>query len=173
MDHERTVTIEWSIPNEQWDKARSAVAVHPARSDYDRRGLGRYYLLYGDVDFAYDGSHLYGAVYGIKGINVSLMDLGLALAGAHMKDAFSPGATAVYEQLDDDLKIRFVTDREAVHILASDRPEEFVVERAAFTRGVISFLCGFASACAREVNGIMGWESMAPLRDFAAKYCGN
>jgi hypothetical protein len=173
MDHDGTLTIEWSIPGDQWDKARNEVALHSARSDYDRHQLGRYYLLYGDVDFAYDGARLYGGVYGIKGINLSLMDLALALASAFLKEAFVPGRTTTYEQLDDDLKIRFTTDDESVHVSASDRPGELVVDREAFRRGIASFLCGFAAACAREVGEIMTWDSMAPLRDFAARHCGN
>ena len=69
MENDRTLMIEWSIPEEQWDKARKAVKVHAARSDYDRRRLG-----------------------------LSLMDLGVALADAHMKEAFVPGGVTTYEQ---------------------------------------------------------------------------
>jgi len=169
----RAFVIEWSIPGEQWDKAREAVALHSPLSDYDRRRLGRYYLLYGDVDFAHAGSRLYGGIYGIKGINVSVMDLSVALAEAYTKEAFAPGRSTTYEQLDDDLQIQFTTDEDAVHIAATDRSEELVIQRADFTREVVAFLCSVVAACRREVGGIMEWESMTPLREFEAMNCGN
>jgi hypothetical protein len=90
MEHERAFVTKWSIPDQRWDKAREAVAQHAAQSDYDRHPLGRYNLLYGNLDFAYAGPRVYG-------VNLSLMDLGLALADAYVKEAFVPGCTTTYE----------------------------------------------------------------------------
>lgn len=53
MSGQQRFAIPWSIPEEQWEKARAAMITHERGSAYDRRGLGRYYLLYGDVDFVY------------------------------------------------------------------------------------------------------------------------
>jgi hypothetical protein len=79
-----TFAISWSVPADQWAKARRAVAEHGQGSDYDRRGLARYYLLNGDVDLRCGDARFYGAKYGTHGVNVSLFDLGLALAEAYL-----------------------------------------------------------------------------------------
>ena len=136
MAEENTLTIPWSVPEEQWEKARRTMAKHGAHSSYDRGGDARYQLLYGDVDFVYADKAFYGDTYGAKGINISLFDLALALADAYLKQQFAPGAKAKYDQLDDDLEIEFFGEDDGVRVTASDRPAALVVPRSAFERGV-------------------------------------
>ena len=173
MSEEHIFTIPWSVPEVQWEKARAAISRHERGSTYDRRGLGRYYLLYGDVDFTYDHDHFYGDTYGAKGINVSLFDFALALADAYIKQRFAPGETATYDQLDDDLQIHFTGEDEVIRVSASDRPGALIVPRVTFQQGVLSFLCSVASALKQRFEGVMDWESMAPLKEVMVRFCGN
>lgn len=170
MDQEQTFTMPWSVPREQWERARAAMANHGRGSAYDRRGLGRYYLLYGDVDFVYGETPFYGSSYGANGINVSLIDLALALADAYLKHNFAPGATAKYQQLDDELEIQFSGEGEDVRITASDRPNAVVIPRSAFEHGVLTFLRGLTGAIAAQLSGALDWESLAPLKEMAARF---
>jgi hypothetical protein len=173
MTVEDTFTIDWSIPEEQWERARRAVRENAVHSDYDRRALARNYLLYGDIDFSCGGARLYGSVYGTKGVNISVLDLALALSVAHLKQVFVTHRGTTYEQLDDDRRIAFKCTNETVEIRASDRPEPLVVDREPFARGLVTFLCGFASSCTQQAEGLMKWDTTGPLRDFARRFCGN
>jgi hypothetical protein len=173
MREEHTFTITWSVPEEQWEKAQAAMIAHQTGSPYDQRGLGRYYLLYGDVDLAYDGDRFYGQKYGPNGINVSLFDFAVALADAFLKQRFVPEASATYDQLDDNLQIHFVGEGDAIRVTASDHPEALRVPRAAFLQGILGFLCGLASAIKQRLGKLIEWESMAPLKEVMVKFCVN
>jgi hypothetical protein len=173
MIEQHTFTIPWWIPDAQWEKAKLALGTQEAGSSYDRRGLGRYYLLYGDVDFVYDGAHFYGGTYGANGINISLFDLAVTLADAYLNQGFAPGASTKYDQLDDDLQIHFSGEDEVVRMAASDRSGVLLVPRAAFQEGVLAFLCGMAGAIEHRLREALEWESLAALREVAARFCAN
>jgi hypothetical protein len=170
MKSEHLLVIEWSILDEQWEKAKAVLVENGRGSAYDRGALARYYLLYGDVDFAYEGSRLYGDTYGVKGINVSFFDLVIAFADALLAERFAPGRSMTYEQLDDDLRIQFAAEGEAVRIMASDRPDAFLVPRAAFVRGVVVFLCAVGNALTERLSAAMDWQSMASLKEVMVRH---
>lgn len=169
MSGQQRFAIPWSIPEEQWEKARAAMITHERGSAYDRRGLGRYYLLYGDVDFVYGAQRFYGDAYGADGINVSLFDLAIALASAWLERRFDPGASITYEQLDDDLRIHFAGEPDVIRVTASDRADALLVSRGAFQEGVVAFVCAVASAMRQKLPGVLEWESLAPLEEVAVR----
>lgn len=173
MNEEHTFTIRWSVPDSQWEKARVALEKHGRGSNYDQRGLARYYLLYGDVDFVYDGKPFYGETYGADGINVSLLDLALALADTYLRQRFVPGGRAQYDQLDDDLRIEFYGVDAGVRLAASDSGSVVVVPRAVFESGVLTFLRDFAGAVNTHLEGALDWESMGPLREVSGRLGAN
>lgn len=173
MSEERIFTILWSIPEAQWEKAQAEMTSHGQASTYDLRGLGRYYLLYGDVDFVYDQKPLYGSEGGSNGINISLFDLAIALADAYCKKKFIVGGKVRYEQLDDDRQIDFFSEPQDVRITANDQAVALVVPRAAFEQGVLRFLREFAAAINTRIAGALEWESLAPIKEVALRFASN
>ena len=171
MDEKPTFTIKWILPEDQWEEVRARTIENAPGSSYDRNQLGRYHLLDGDVDFEFAGLPFYGRSPGRGPVNLSLFDLGIALADAYLKHRFDPDAEATFNQLDDDRHIYFRGDDAFIKISANDQPLELHVPREAFQRGVISFLCGLAGEIRRRVEILMQWESMAPLREVVARFC--
>jgi hypothetical protein len=170
MSPDQSFTITWVVPDEEWEDARDATAEHAPGSSYDRTELGRYYLLDGDINFKFGSTCMYNPP-GASGINLSLFDLGMALADAVMKHRFDPDANVTYEQRDDDRRIHFRGEEDVIRISANDPSQELVVPRQAFECGVIAFLCELASAIRCHVPALMEWQSLASLREVVAKFC--
>jgi hypothetical protein len=105
------------------------------------------------------------------GYDLALLDLATQLvAFQHDYDAGRLEADYWYYQADDALTFRFHVVDGMVDILTNAPPDRgwmLSVSLPAFAAGVNRFLTSFAQAVNERIPELMGWRSLASMREFA------
>lgn len=161
-----TFAVVWTLTQEEWRKASNAREVNGRGSDYDVRGRALYYLLNGDLDFIASGH----ALYGERGVNLSLLDLGRCVA--RMVGAGGALERITYDQLADDGRIVFERIGELVHISSNDTPNTLAVPRNELHSGLQQFLHALADAIETNVPALFDWETLEYLLPYRRRPTG-
>ena len=170
MNTDSLFSIQWQIAEGKWEQARLARQKNPPGSDYDETLTPLYDLLYGYIQFAYNGVNLFpGGDVSNQNTKVSVLDLAVELARTAYARQFieaPDGAVANLVELEFRVEINFEKRAGDVIITTnqSDTPA-LVVPQKTFFSGVTHFLTTFTQEIKKQSPDLLDWECVAELRE--------
>ncbi len=164
------VSLTWELPPEAWDAAVEARAAEPPGSPYDEGGVPRVALLNATVQLSAGDDALFPPLPGeAPGMELSLLDLGCALATEGIADGFAAepdGTVAQYRQVDDAMEIDFERAGDDVVIRTNlDRSPDLRIPASDLDAEVRRFLDELLGEIDARAPALLDWHCLAPLRE--------